>query len=191
MVIAYNRYADANIPISYWDLEMKDFKGAPALLKSYNELDIPSVYNNGKSLFFIGLHGTGKTTIVSNMLKKACQKNYTCLYTSLSDIISSLLDAPFEEKYLARKELMMVDFLVIDEVDNRFFPSENAADLVGRTLEQIFRTRLQNKIPTIMCSNSPNPVEMFSGAMKQSMDSLYSSTKTIVAVGSDFRKEGK
>ena len=123
--------------------------------------------------------------------KKACQKNYTCLYTNLSDMVNSLIDAPFDEKYLSRKELTNVDFLVIDEVDNRFASTENASDLFGQMLEQIFRSRLQNKLPVLMASNSPNPIEMFNGSIKASIDSLCSSMKTIVAIGNDFRKEGK
>ena len=82
---------------------------------------------------------------------------------------------------------MIVDFLVIDEVDNRFAASENAADLFGKIFEQIFRNRLQNKLPVIMCSNSPNPIEMFTGSFKTSIDSLMSSMKMIVATGNDFR----
>lgn len=188
MVVAYNRYAESNIPINYWDLDMVSFKGADGLLSFYKELNIQSVYNSGQSFFLIGPHGTGKSSTATNILKSACHKNYSCLYTTLSDIVASLLDAPFEEKFLSRKELTIVDFLVIDEVDSRFSPSENSSDLFGRTLEQIFRTRLQNKIPMILCSNSPNPIEMFSGAIKESLDSLYSSTKMIVAIGEDFRK---
>jgi len=188
-VLAYKRYANANIPFAYWNLDMKDFVGAANLLKLYNEIDVKSMYSNGSSYFLVGNNGSGKTTTATNILKLAAQKGYTCAYSTLSDIVAVLTESPFEEKYTARKELTLADFVCIDEVDNRFAPTENAADLFGRTLEPILRTRLQNKIPTILVSNSPNPAEAFNGAMKISMDSLYSSIKVIIAVGNDYRKE--
>jgi hypothetical protein len=85
----------------------------------------------------------------------------------------------------------MVDFLAIDEWDQRFMPSENAADLYARSLESIFRARSQNKLPTLMATNSPNPVESFNGALKDSIDSLMSGYMQffVVSPGKDFRKE--
>jgi hypothetical protein len=105
------------------------------------------------------------------------------------DIVNALIESPIEEKFIARRELMMVDFLVIDEMDPRFVANDNSADLFGRTLEHVFRTRLQNKLPVIMCSNSPNPTETFSGAIKQSIESITSNMKMIVVISKDFRKE--
>jgi hypothetical protein len=63
-----------------------------------------------------------------------------------------------------------------------------SSDLFGKTLEHIFRTRSQNKLPTIFCSNSPNPIEAFSGALKQSIESLFYKVKIIPVIGQDFRK---
>ena len=170
----------------------KDFRGHDVLLKKYYEsvADIKKFYIDGTSLFFAGNHGCGKTMISTSILKKAAQKNYTCLYTTLSDSVAALTQAPDDEKYIARKELLTVDFLVIDEFDNRFMSTEHSIELFGRTLENIFRTRSQNKMPTIMCTNSPNIVEAFSGAIKQSIDSLLKGyVKVVPILGSDFRKE--
>lgn len=178
----------SNIPYGYWDLEMSEFAGAPKLKDVYNKVvaDLPTVYRDGISFCLAGSHGIGKSFCTTNILKIACQKNYTCLYTTLSDMIAALINS--DEEYLARRELMSVDFLTIDELDSRFIQSESASDLFGSLLEHIFRTRSQNKIPTFMCSNSPNPVEAFSGALKASIDSLMSGVKLIPVIGEDFRK---
>lgn len=134
---------------------------------------------------FIATHNTMTTTCI---LKLAAQKGYNCLYTTLSDVVNVLTAADSEEKFLARKELMMVDFLVIDEFDSRFIATDNAADLYARTLETIFRTRSQNKLPTLMCTNSPNILETFSGALKMSLGSLMKGYLKIFAVlGTDHR----
>lgn len=191
--IAINRYAESNIPIEYWNLKMeKDFQGDPRLLAKYQEYiaDLKSSYIGGNSICLAGSHGLGKTMTVTCILKKACQKNFSCLYTTLSDIVNVLTTAPSEDRYLAKKELALVDFLVIDEFDSRFMPSENAADLYARSLESVFRTRSSNKLPTIMCTNSPNVVESFSGPLKASIDSLMKGyLKVFPVLGNDFRKK--
>lgn len=192
-LIAINRYAESNIPLEYWNIKMeKDFDGDPNLLKKYKEYvsDLKSAYINGSSICFAGSHGLGKTMTVTCILKKACQKGYSCLYSTLGDIVHVVTQGVGEDKYLARRELAMVDFLVIDEFDSRFMPSENAADLYARSLESVFRARSQNKLPTLMCTNSPNIIESFNGSLKQSIDSLMKGYLKIFPVfGEDFRKK--
>jgi DNA replication protein DnaC len=193
-LIAINRYAESNVPIEYWTLKMeRDFKGDQRLLTKYNEYvsDLKTSYTSGNSICFAGGHGLGKTMTITCILKKASQKGYNCLYTTLSDIVSVLTTGSGEDKYLARRELALVDFLAIDEFDSRFMPSENAADLYARSLESVFRTRSQNKLPTLMGTNSPNPVESFNGSLKASIGSLMSGYIKVfsVAPGKDFRKD--
>lgn len=192
---AAGRYAEANIPINYWKLKMKDdFVGDKRLLEKYNEIvsDLKSFYISGKSICFAGLHGRGKTMCSSSILKKATEIGFDALYTTLSDIVSIMTRNDGEEKYSARRELIMVDFLVIDELDPRFMGSDAAADLYARTLENILRTRLQNKLPTIICTNSPNINSTFSGQLKESLNSLFSDgVEMFPVLGDDFRKASK
>lgn len=192
-LIACNRYAESNIPVEYWSLKMdKDFHGDPRLLEKYKEYtaDLKLAYINGTSMCLAGNHGLGKTMTMTCILKKVTQKGYSGLYTTLSDIVTVLTSSTNEDKYLSRKELVMVDFLVIDEFDSRFMPSDNAADLYARSLESVFRTRSQNKLPTLMCTNSPNVVESFNGPLKQSIDSLMKGyIKMFPVFGDDFRKK--
>lgn len=135
---------------------------------------------------FIATHNTMSVT---NIIKTASLKGYTCLYSTLSDIVAVLLSRDAEDAYAARRELMSVDFLVIDEFDTRFMQSENASDLFGRTLENVFRTRSQNRLPTFLCTNSPNIIEAFTGPIKMSLESLMKGyVKNVIVVGDDFRK---
>lgn len=193
-LIAYNRYAESNIPIEYWDLKMgKDYVGDPRLKQKYDEyvVDLKASYQGGVSFCLAGGHGVGKTMTMTCILKKASQKGYSCLYTTLSDIVSVLIQAPPEDRFLARQELLKVDFLVIDEFDPRFMASDNAADLYARTLESVFRTRSSNRQPTLMCTNSPNVVESFGGALKASISSLMKGyTKIFPVLGEDVRQKG-
>ena len=168
--IACNRYYESSIPYEYWDLKMeRDFNGFPGLMEKYQELtkDIKKTYINGVSVCFAGGHGTGKTMSISCILKRAVQVGFTALYTTLSDAVNVLVQS--DDKFVARRELILVDFLAIDEFDPRFLPSATAADLYARTLESIFRTRSQNKLPTLLATNSPNVIESFSGSLKESI----------------------
>ena len=192
---AIGRYAEANIPIEYWNLKMsKNFYGDPRLLEKYNEIasDLKQFYVKGKSLCFAGSHGLAKTMTSCCILKKSVEMGFDSLYTTLSDVVSVLTRGDGEEKYAARRELVMVDFLVLDELDPRFMGSDNAADLYARTLESVLRTRLQNKLPTIICTNSPNINSTFNGQLKDSLGSLFSGGVDIFPVlGEDFRKSAK
>lgn len=189
----YNRYYEANIPIEYWFLNMnKDFNGSNTLQTFYDTYinNIKTNYISGKSNCLAGPHGVGKTFTSTAILKVAIKNNYSCLYTTLSDTVALLTQAPNEKKYDGRVILNTIDFLVLDEFDNRFMATETASDLYGRTLESIFRTRSQNKLPTIMCTNSPNISEIFSGPLKESLNSLMSAYLKIIPVfGQDFRKK--
>lgn len=190
--IAINRYAESNIPLEYWTLKMeRDFKGYNKLLTRYQEYiqNLEVTYAHGTSICFAGSHGVGKTMITTSILKKACQKGFLCQYSDMSNIVSVLTSYDSNEKFLAKRELSMVDFLVIDEMDSRFFTSESATELYAKNFESIFRTRTQNKLPTLICTNSPNLLESFTGSLKQSIGSLFSSKIEMFCVlAEDFRK---
>lgn len=189
---AIKRYAESNIPVDYWRLEMKNFKGDTVLANKYNSIvaDLNKSYLDGISVCFAGAHGTGKTYTCTNILKRAVERGYQSLYVTLSDIVETLVYGPAAEKYDARRELLMVDFLAIDEFDPRWMPTEQSADLFGRTLENVFRRRTENSMPTLMCTNSPNVIDSFQGQIKQSVESLMNYVEIIPVLGQDFRKVG-
>jgi DNA replication protein DnaC len=189
---AINRYSESNIPIEYWKLNIeKNFDGDKKLLEKYYEItkELVRTFELGTSLCLCGNHGQGKTYFATSLLKKAALKNYTCLYTTLSDVVSALTQS-YNDKHDSRKELTMVDFLVIDECDLRFFnQSDNSTELFGRTFESILRTRLQNRLPTIMATNSPNLKENFNSLFKNSLGSLLNKVEFfIILPGPDFRE---
>src|SRR5271166_4335003 len=131
-LIAYNRYYESAIPVEYWDLKMeKDFVGDSRLKQKYDEYisDIKKSYITGKSICFASLHGRGKTMASTCILKKAAQRGYSALYIEMQNIISVLIHGNSEDKFSAKRELMMVDFLTIDELDARFWATDNAGDL--------------------------------------------------------------
>jgi DNA replication protein DnaC len=193
-LIAVNRYAESNIPLEYWGLSMeKDFVGDQRLRQKYDTyiIDIKQSYIDGKSICFAGNYGLGKTMTGISILKKACLKGYSCLYTDLSTIVSVLTTSSFgDEKSIVRRELTMVDFLMIDEVDQRYFKASDAAnETFARTLEFVIRARTSNNLPILMATNSPQIKETFANQFKDSLGSIMSKIEMFsIMPGADFRK---
>ncbi len=96
----------------------------------------------------------------------------------------------YENNSKIRRTLRDVDFLVIDELDSRFFPSDAQKELFSSIYENIFRYRSHNTLPTIICTNETNNIlNVFHGPAVQSITSLNNQYLTIYPVaGVDFRK---
>jgi DNA replication protein DnaC len=188
---AINRYSESNIPLEYWSLNIeKNFDGDARLLEKYNEVikDLKHTFDVGLTLCISGKHGHGKSYALTSILKKAAHKNRSCLYTTLSDMVSALIQS--DDKFNSKTELQMVDFLAIDECDLRFFnQSDNSTELFGRTFESILRVRLQNRLPTFIATNSPNLKENFNSLFKDSLGSLLNRVEFFTILpGQDFRE---
>lgn len=187
---ALSRYGESNIPVNFWRLDMNEFNGDPVLLAKYESIvkDLGETYSSGSCVCFAGNHGIGKTLTVSSILKRAVEKGYQCLYTTLSDVVAATVSGPPEEKYVIRRELLMIDFLVIDEFDPRWMPAGASSDLFGRRLEEVFRKRAENGLPLFMCTNSPTVVESFQGPIKKSIESLMNYADFVTVMGKDHRR---
>lgn len=184
-------YALAGIPMNYWMLSLKKFQGDQNFRKLLvNKIvNIDKMYDEGKSLAFVGSLGTGKTYGLCCLLKTALVSGYSAKYLNMSDIIEETTknDPAFFEK------IVNVDFLGIDEYGSRWvYPSEKAEQLFGQTMERIFRHRFQNGMPTIICSNTPDLKDVLADDFADSVDSLFSNfVKIIYIAGKDFRKVKK
>lgn len=187
----YTRYFDANIPIDYWDKTIKNWYGHKTIIDLYNEIinNIEEFFNMGTSYFLQGQHGVGKTLFSVLILKHIVEKGFCGLYTTLSDVVGTLVHADYRERFDAARELKMIDYLIIDEFDPRFFSSDASAELYGRILESIIRIRFQNKLPTCLITNNPNATKALGDDLSASIDSLLSGyCKSIYVLGGDARK---
>ena len=107
------------------------------------------------------------------------------------DIISNIISNNNVNSGEFIDNLVNSDFLVIDEMDSRWiFPSEKTEQIFGLYMEHILRSRFQNKMPTILCSNTVNMSEIFSGTFSKSFKSLMGHyVDTILVAGKDYRSK--
>lgn len=189
-----DRMAEADIPADYWRRSINNFHGDEQFGNYVKKFinNLPEEYANGSSLCFVGHPGTGKTFAACSILKHAIlpsigdKNNFSAFYTTMVDAMAKLMSNSGHE---FRSLVKYYDFMVIDELDPRFFPSQNSMELYGNHLENILRTRVQNKLPTIMCTNSEDVSQIFSGEFGRTFQSLVSQyVKVIRAGGKDARK---
>lgn len=190
-IILVDKYCDANIPIDYFNKELVDFSGDSQFkdfLASY-ENNIGEVYKDGKSWCFAGGVGRGKTFGACAILKKAISLGFSSWYDTMFGIISKINDVEF------KSFLMNVDFLVLDEIDSRFLPqSQGGIDYIASNFEMVLRTRCQNLMPTIICTNEEDGdiSKGFNDIFKVVFESLKSQyIETCFVGGKDFRKQDK
>ena len=187
------KYFNSSIPSEYWNYSFKNFSGSPIIknrVKLYLK-DVDSMYDSGKSLFMVGTLGTGKTYSACCILKMALAKGYTAKYTNMVDIINNIISNSSVNSGEYIESLINIDFLVIDELDSRWiFPSEKTEQIFGLYMEHILRSRFQNSMPTIMCSNTAKISDIFSGDFSKSFKSLVGHyADTIMVPGKDFRSK--
>ncbi|MFA5023374.1 MAG: ATP-binding protein [Patescibacteria group bacterium] len=178
----------SNIPVGYWLLNFKDFHNTATikdLVKDYAD-NLNKNYYEGKSICFAGTQGTGKTMASIIILKRAIKNNFSVLYCTAADLFNEIMNS----KYDIREKSKNVDFLVIDELDSRFFISDHVKELFSGIYENVFRHRSHNMLPTIICSNETDGLtNMFYGPCIQSIESLNNQYLTVYPIiGTDFRK---
>jgi len=187
-----DKYSFANIPVEYWNLSFKDFSGDPNFKKRIRPKieDIDKMYDEGKSFMFAGGLGTGKSYTACCILKRAIVSGYSGLYTTMAGVVANMLsnDVSTARYY---DELLSKDFLIIDEFSSHWiFPSEKSEQLFGSSLEYVLRTRFQNQLPTILCSNNEDVDQIFGGFFARSFKSLRSHHIELYIIGGkDFRRK--
>jgi DNA replication protein DnaC len=186
-----DRMAIAGIPVDYWYRKMQDFYGdenfKSAILNYMDNLD--REFADGLTYCFTGERGRGKTMAACCILKQALlpSEDYNVFYITLNDLITNILTLDRSLQVTIRN----YDFVVIDEVDQRFFPTQSSMELYGNQLENVLRGRMQNKLPTIICTNSADAGQIFDGEFKKSFDSLGSQFIKILPAGGRDAREGK
>lgn len=187
--------AESNIPVGYWFMKMEGFQGSQRLKDIVDEYiaNVDDKYSSGYSICLAGNQGTGKTISAICIIKRALKQDFSAYYITASDMMTEMTN--YKSSSDIRNTLRNTDFLVIDELDSRFFVSDAQKELFSSIYENIFRYRTHNTLPTIICTNETNDIlNVFYGQSRQAIDSLNKQYLKIYPVaGKDFRKtmEGK
>jgi DNA replication protein DnaC len=184
------KYSNASIPVEYWPHSFKNFDGDSLFKKAMEPYikDTEKMFDEGSSLMFVGSLGTGKSYMACCMLKMAITKDFSCKYTNMADIVNMILSSSVDS-FAYLRQLASYDFLVIDEFDSRWiFPSEKSEQIFGSSLEYVLRTRFQNHLPTILCSNTEDTDKVLSGYFSKAFSSLRKKyVKVFYVSGKDYR----
>jgi DNA replication protein DnaC len=196
-MLLYERLNKANVLREFFDLTIDNFKvnSKEKLFikeKMDNYLnDINSFMQNGKSIFFYGPKGTGKSLLSNLLIKKAVEFNYSAYYDFMptiiqkvtrkgykADDISDQYDQIFEEK----------DILVLDEIGKELdsFPTQHT--FISRFLEINILKKRGNKT-TIFVSNFENGREDIKKYYGQYVASMMAPNFEFIEVpGFDYRE---
>lgn len=175
-----NAWSKAGIPVAYWHYDMQTFKGDNAFRLRLIELvnTIEKVYADGKSIAMTGKYGVGKTFGACELLKTFILRGYTAKYTTMSEIVDMVLAK--DDRYVFKMALLQSDIICIDEFDSRYVPTtERGKDMFGANLENIIRTRFQNKLPILFCTNNSSLDDVFDGTFQQTFSSLFAESNLI------------
>lgn len=196
------KMARSNIPFKFWQWEMEGIKPQNTLAeKSLEKLNkyikrLGKSYKKGIGLFIFGPSGSGKTCSSCIILKHVLRAGYTARFTMLSECITMFADGWYDrgkrEQFV--KELLSVDFLVIDDIGKEF-RQKTGSDINRAAFDSIFRQRANEMLPTIITSNhdevsSDNIIE--GGSLSEmyggNLISLFSEHLIkIHMIGHDFR----
>ena len=162
-----SNYILANIPQNFWslpeevfDIRCKEYdfdnccfgnkKSFNLIYKKYIKNKI-TVMENGYSLLFSGMNGTGKTFIATLILKHFI-KNYPCYYIHFRELLDMYYTA-FIGKDKKVKSLLNyilnIDILCIDEIGKE----NNPTTVVLSEFEYWLKTRSENQKPTMLITN--------------------------------------
>lgn len=149
--------------------------------------NISKVRREGINLYVYGDSGAGKTMCAAILVREAIQHGLVSQYLTLPSLVNIALNDESRKGSLLR-----VDFLIIDDVKR---PVEVLTDkailLYASILDQVFTTRFESELPTILLSDAPLEEIIDTYNLQRIKSSLTSKrTKRILHVGKDYRKTG-
>lgn len=184
-------YYQANIPRRYHMLSMNDFEDeyrrenqhAVDAVDAFIENFDMALYH-GLGLVFQGPQGTGKTLLATHVLKEVVKRGYTGFFMQFTDVInvwgSSWKDADSKlmlERNLKQRQLVVLDDIVTD--------GRNREGFLANGLEEVFRHRQNNQLPTLMTTNLKE--REFAQEFPRSLSLVLGSAQWLEIHGRDYR----
>ena len=111
-------------------LEDFDFSFQPSIDKKLvNDLATCQFIKSKENVLFIGASGTGKTHLSISLALKALARDYTVLFTTVSDLLYNLHLAKADNSYHKKlKQIVNYDLLILDELGFKQLPKYSTDD---------------------------------------------------------------
>ena len=192
----YLKLASANVPIKYWDKTIDDLDEANGTVKAKVQeycLKLPKVLDRGMGLFLVGSNGVGKTLTASIILREALHQKFSARFTTLAEILTMSSDGMYDQEARKqyRRELIEVDFLVIDDITKTYKNTDKqSSTYIDTQFDYLFRTRANANLPVIVTSNHRREDALKSAdeTLSNSLLSLFAEhLKDITFLGKDRR----
>ena len=185
------KYLLAGIPVAYWDIDWKDFKG-DAKAKNFTMLyceNIHEAFKQGQGMIFSGEHGTGKTTLSCLIGKHALKNGYTVKYISVSKILDLINESFVSKQSKDRLDTMIerVEFLILDDLGKEYKGvREQLAPMMSLKLDSLLRERI-NRIRVTIGTTNYNVKAIKDKYGDSVMSAIYGSCKIVEVAGCDYR----
>lgn len=189
----HKHYLAAGIGLRYQRLSWADWVNNDfdvSRLEFYRN-NIDGFIREGIGLIAIGKPGTGKTMLVTLIMKELVQKGYRCYMTTAAQLITMVRDGwkSERERLMFKDKIERADVLFIDDPGKELFGSslESFNNSHARsTIESILRERVQGSKPTFFATNLGQ--DEITSQYSESFSSMLKEAVYFVAVnGSDHR----
>ena len=176
------------VPLRFQEVKDSDVTHNRAVWEKFilpYEKKFKSARHHGFGIYLEGSNGVGKTMFMSYLLVQAVRAGYSAYYTTAMDLDYDMKRG-FSDREVATRieEMLWSDFWGFDELGGEQFKSgDNWAKM---QVERVLKFRLDNKLPTIVASNSnPRKIESAYGPSVRSI--LTGSYQHVLLDGGDFR----
>ena len=149
-------YLAANIPSRYHDICLEPHfigKDRDEVLKVANGYidNFESNAHYGLGLTFAGSYGTGKTFVMTSILKSLLKRGYSTYFITFDELINVWANYSDDAaKQLLTNRLLSASILGIDELKT---DPRNANGFLQNGLDNVIRHRTSNRLPTLITTN--------------------------------------
>jgi DNA replication protein DnaC len=141
----------------------------------------------GMGLLFHGQHGTGKTLLVTILAKQLLAEGVDGYFTTFNGMLDNFASGWRDDKNRQwfEKRIRNAPLLVVDDIGRE---NKNLNNMASNALDTVFRSRVQNSLPTIITTNL-NPSDFEKSYSSGVMGLVTETSLTYEFLGESFREK--
>jgi len=188
--LLFDKLVEANVGRKYFKLIFDNlepngssFEYACNRAKKY--CDASSICKSkGMGIYFFGNNGSGKTSIMTCMIKELLKRKYSCYLIGTYELTQGIID-----KTIDLNKIKKVDFLFLDDIGTEKSVKGDEVSWISEKIFEIIAYRDKEMMPTIFSSNMKISELLKNGMMKKTVDRIFalSTVSLEVITQSSFR----